>query len=84
LTRVVDDVVPPFGQVAEWARQEVRSEYRPRARFERVNHLLVRHGARQARAWGLSAANLQAHVIAMRCNLQLLAEHLAAAEACAA
>lgn len=65
---------------AEWTRQEVRTEYRPRAQFERVNHLLVRHGARQARAWGLSSANLQAHVIAMRCNLQLLAEHLAAAE----
>lgn len=64
----------------EWARQKVRSEYRPRAQFERVNHLLVRHGGRQARAWGLSAANLQAHVIAMRCNLQLLAEHLATVE----
>jgi hypothetical protein len=64
----------------EWTRQEVRAEYRPRAQFERVNHLLVRHGGRQARAWGLSAANLQAHVIAMRCNLQLLAEHLAAVE----
>ena len=63
-----------------WAQQDVRTEYRPRAQFERVNHLLVRHGGRQARAWGLSAANLQAHVIAMRCNLQLLAEHLAAAE----
>ena len=52
----------------------MRAEYPDRSRFERLNHQLTRHGARQARAWGLAAANLQAHAIAMRCNLQLLAE----------
>lgn len=56
---------------------ERRGEYRERTRFERLNHSLTRHGARQARAWGLRAANLQVHVIAMRCNLQLLAERIA-------
>ncbi len=65
---------------AQWAEDATRAEYRPRAQFERVNHLLVRHGGRKARAWGLPAANLQAHVIAMRCNLQLLAEAIAAKE----
>lgn len=57
-----------------WADPALRAEYRDRSRFERLNHQLTRHGARQARAWGLAAANLQAHAIAMRCNLQLLAE----------
>ncbi len=37
-----------------------------------------------ARAWGLAAANLQAHAVAMRCNLQLLAEAYASAERTAA
>lgn len=58
---------------ADWT-SERRKEYRERTRFERLNHSLTRHGGRQARAWGLRAANLQAHLIAMRCNLQLLAK----------
>ena len=62
---------------AEWANPETRAEYRPRAQFERLNHQLTRHGGRQVRAWGLSYANLQAHMIAIRCNLQLLAQRLA-------
>ena len=67
-----------------WADPALRAEYRDRSRFERLNHQLTRHGARQARAWGLAAANLQAHAIAMRCNLQLLAETFAAKEQVAA
>jgi transposase len=61
-----------------WANPELRSEYRNRSRFERLNHQLTRHGARQARSFGLVAANLQVHIIAARCNLQLLAEAVAA------
>jgi hypothetical protein len=37
---------------------------------------MVQHGARIARAWGLSAAHLQVHCIAAACNLALLAEAL--------
>ena len=61
----------------EWSREQTRDEYRPRAQFERLNHQLTRHGARKARAWGLASATLQAHAIAIRCNLQLLAERYA-------
>ncbi|MSP62011.1 MAG: hypothetical protein EXR72_17105 [Myxococcales bacterium] len=43
-----------------------RTEYRDRCRFERLNHQITRRGARQARSFGLAAANLQAHMIAMR------------------
>lgn len=67
-----------------WANPELRMEYRDRSRFERLNHQLTRHGARQARAWGLAAANLQAHAVAMRCNLQLLAKAYAVRESAAA
>jgi hypothetical protein len=69
---------------AAWTDPALRDEYRDRSRFERLNNELVRHGARQARAWGLGAANLQAHAIAMRCNLALLAKALARAERAAA
>lgn len=41
---------------------------------------LTRHGARRARAFGLRKANLQVHLIAMRCNLELLATAFAAVE----
>jgi hypothetical protein len=38
---------------------------------------VTRRGGRQARAFGLQAAQLQAHAIALACNLRLLAKLLA-------
>ncbi|MSQ03658.1 MAG: hypothetical protein EXR71_17530, partial [Myxococcales bacterium] len=49
-----------------WEQPALRTEYRDRFRFERLNHQITRPGARQARSFGLAAANLQAHMIAMR------------------
>jgi hypothetical protein len=66
---------------AEWQDPKVRQEYRLRTQCERLINQVVRHGGRQARAWGLRSANFQAHIIAMRCNLGLLAKALAAKEA---
>jgi len=63
-----------------WACPEVRETYRVRTQCERLVNQITRHGGRKARAFGLSAANLQAHVIAMRCNLELLAKALAERE----
>lgn len=63
-----------------WERPEVRQDYRTRSQCERLVNQVTRHGARKARTWGLGAANLQVHVIAMRCNLALLARALAARE----
>lgn len=63
-----------------WERPEVREAYLMRTRCERLVNQVVRHGGRQARTWGLTAANVQAHVIAMRCNLGLLAQALARQE----
>lgn len=63
-----------------WKRPEVRKEYRKRSECERLVHLVTRYGGRQARAWGLNSANLQAHVIAMRSNLGMLAKRLAEME----
>lgn len=60
-----------------WADPEIRREYRERTQCERLISQVVRHGGRQARAWGQEAANLQAHAIVMRCNLELLARNLA-------
>lgn len=60
-----------------WADPEIRREYRERTQCERLISQVVRHGGRQARAWGQDAANLQAHAIVMRCNLELLARKLA-------
>lgn len=60
-----------------WERPEVREDYRVRSQCERLVNQVIRHGGRQARAFGLGSANLQAHLIAMRCNLELLARHLA-------
>lgn len=62
---------------AAWADPEIRRMYRDRTQCERLVAQLIRHGARQARAWGVDAANLQAHAIAMRCNLEILAKNLA-------
>jgi hypothetical protein len=60
-----------------WTEPDVRDAYRVRTQCERLINQVVRHGGRRARTWGLAAANLQAHFIAMRCNLGLLAQALA-------
>jgi hypothetical protein len=61
----------------DWDDPRVRDAYRKRSQCERLINQMVRHGGRRARSWGQGAAQLQAHVIAMRCNLQLLARALA-------
>jgi hypothetical protein len=61
----------------QWKDDAVRESYRQRSQCERLVGQIVRHGGRHARGWGLGAAQLQAHLIAMRCNLQLLARALA-------
>ena len=59
---------------AEWPGR--REEYRRRGQGERLVARMTRFGARQARAFGLAAANLQAHMVALASNLMLLAAHL--------
>lgn len=66
----------------QWKDPQVREAYRKRSQCERLINQMTRHGGRRARSWGLGAAQLQAHLIAMRCNLQLLAKALAK-DACA-
>ena len=61
----------------EWQRPEVRRAYRQRTQCERLVDRMTRHGGRKAAAWGLQPAHLQAHVIALVCNLKLLAERVA-------
>lgn len=61
-----------------WADPEARTQYRERAQCERLIHEVTRHGARNARSFGLSNAQVQVHAIAMACNLRLLARALAA------
>ena len=63
-----------------WQRPEVREAYRKRSECERLVHQVTRHGGRKSRGWGLGAANLQVHVIAMRSNLGMLAKRLAEME----
>jgi hypothetical protein len=63
-----------------WKDPEIRKEYRRRGEFERLISITVRHGARHARTWGLTAANIQAHGIVATNNLRLIAKALAAAE----
>lgn len=60
-----------------WEDPDIRREYRERTQCERLISQVIRHGGRRARAWGQAAANLQAHAIVMRCNLELLARNLA-------
>lgn len=64
----------------DWSDPKVREEYKRRSQHERLINSLTRHGARQARGWGLSSANLQAHSVAMANNLKLLAVALARKE----
>jgi hypothetical protein len=61
----------------DWSCLEVRTAYRRRSECERLVHRATRHGARRARSWGLRNAQLQAHAIAMACNLKLLARAIA-------
>ncbi len=61
----------------DWSKPEVQRSYRDRSQCERLINQAVRHGGRKARAWGLAAANQQAHAITAVCNLALLARHLA-------
>ncbi len=63
---------------AAWVDADVKQEYRRRGEFERLMNTMVRHGGRQARSWGLTAGNVQAHGIAIRSNLRLLAKAMAA------
>jgi hypothetical protein len=64
----------------DWQNDEVRERYRDRSETERLIHQVTRHGGRKAGAPGLGAANLQAHAIAMRNNLALLARAVAEQE----
>jgi hypothetical protein len=65
---------------ADWNDPRIREMYQQRSQFERLVNQMARHGARRVRAWGISSAQLQAHLIAIRCNLQLLARALAQKE----
>jgi len=58
-------------------RPEIRQLYRARTQGERLVGQVTRHGGRKARAFGLGAAQLQAHCVALTANLKLLAAHLA-------
>lgn len=62
---------------ATWSEPARREEYRRRGEGELLIAKMVRHGARQARAFGLAAANLQATCVAMAANLALLARAMA-------
>lgn len=61
-----------------WNDPQVREEYRERSQGERLVNQVIRHGGRNARAFGMKAAQLQAHAIAMANNLRLLAQAIAA------
>ena len=61
----------------QWSRPEVREEYRSRSECERLMNLMVRQDRRQVRAFGLKAANLQAHLVVAASNLSILAKQLA-------
>lgn len=57
---------------ARWSDPSVRDDYRKRSQAERLIREMTRRGARHAQSWGLSGANLQAHLIATANNLALL------------
>lgn len=62
----------------DWQDENIRRRYRDRSQTERLVNQVTRHGGRKAGAPGLGGANLQAHTIAMRNNLVLLARALVA------
>lgn len=61
----------------KWRDPEIRALYRIRTQCERLVHQVTRYGGRQARAFGLRHAQVQAHTIAAASNLRLLATALA-------
>lgn len=65
----------------QWQDPARRELYRDRSMGERLNVLLVQHGARQARSSGRRRAELQAHLIGMVVNLGVVARNVAEAEA---
>jgi hypothetical protein len=66
---------------AEWEDAERREDYRDRSMGERLNALLVQHGARRARLRGRNGANLQVQLIGITLNLGVAARNVAEAEA---
>jgi IS5 family transposase len=60
-----------------WSKPQTRALYRIRTQCERLVHQITRYGGRQARAFGLRHAQVQAHAIAAAANLRLLARALA-------
>ena len=66
---------------AAWEDPERREEYRDRSMGERLNALLVQHGARRARLRGRKGANLQAQLIGITLNLGVVARNVAEAKA---
>ena len=64
-----------------WSDEAFRALYKRRSEFERLINETVRHGGRQARAFGLASANLQAELIVAANNLRLLARHYVTAAA---
>lgn len=62
---------------ARWRTPERRALYRRRAECELLIANAVRSGARQARGWGIDAAILQAHSIAIHLNIAIAARQLA-------
>ena len=64
-----------------WDDPTRREEYRDRSMGERLNALLVQHGARRARLRGRKGANLQAQLIGITLNLGVVARNVAEAEA---
>lgn len=64
----------------EWKDPSSRESYRTRTQCERLISVMTRHGGRQARAWGLRSAQVQAHAVAMASNLRLLAAAVAASQ----
>ena len=60
----------------QWDNPNTREPYRVRSQCERLVNQVARQGGRQARAFGL----LQAHAIAMRCNLALFAKQMLSAQ----
>jgi hypothetical protein len=61
-----------------WADPQVRKLYRQRSLGERLHIGLLQHGARQARSFGLAAAQLQVQLIGLVVNLGIVGRNIAA------
>ena len=64
-------------QRRRWAEPKTQRFYRRRGEGEGLVHTMTRHGCRKARAWGLGSAQVQAHTVAIACDLKLMAASLA-------